>query len=78
MTFEELTPEQVESLIGPQGPEGPQGPQGAQGPEGPQGPQGDPGPQGEVGPPPIWVTLTQAEYDALEPDPNTVYLVVEE
>ena len=62
---------------GPIGPEGPQGLQGEQGPEGPQGPQGDVGPQGEVGPPPAWVTLTQAEYDALTPDPNTVYLVVE-
>ena len=78
MSFEELTQEQVESLIGPQGPEGPQGPQGEQGPEGPEGPQGDVGPQGEVGPPPAWETLTQAEYDALEPDPNTVYLVVAE
>ena len=62
---------------GPIGPEGPQGPQGEQGLEGPQGPQGDVGPQGEVGPPPAWVTLTQAEYDGLTPDPNTVYLVVE-
>lgn len=105
MTFEDLTPEQVETLRGPQGlqgeqgtqgiqgvqglpgdrgetgpigPEGPQGPQGEQGLEGPPGPQGDVGPQGEVGPPPAWVALTQAEYDALTPDPNTVYLVVAE
>ena len=101
MTFEELTPAQVESLRGPQGIQGPEGPQGIQGiqglpgdrgetgqigPEGqqgiqgeigPQGPQGDKGDTGDVGPPPTWVTLTQAEYDALTPDPNTVYLVVE-
>lgn len=35
------------------------------------GPQGPPGPQGE------WVSLTQAEYDALSPpDPNTLYVIV--
>lgn len=103
MIFEDLSPEQRESLRGPQGPiglEGPEGPQGIQGvqglpgdrgetgPIGPEGPRGDIGPEGpqgeqglkgdtgDVGPPPTWVTLTQAEYDALEPDPNTVYLVV--
>lgn len=101
MTFEELTPAQVESLRGPQGIQGPEGPQGIQGiqglpgdrgetgqigpegprgeigPEGPQGEQGLKGDTGDVGPPPTWVTLTRVEYDALTPDSNTVYLVVE-
>ena len=90
MSFEDLTYEQLESLRGPEGPRGLRGEPGEQGPQGDPGPQGDKGekgekgdtgeqgPQGEVGPPPAWVALTQAEYDALEPDPNTVYLVVEE
>lgn len=80
MTFEELSPEQIESLRGPQGPQGEQGIQGLQGEQGPQGEpglQGEKGDTGAVGPPPTWVALTQAEYDALEPDPDTVYLVVE-
>lgn len=42
-TYEDFTPEQLESL---RGPEGPQGPQGIQGPEGPKGPQGERGYQG--------------------------------
>src|SRR5699024_6061892 len=37
MTFEDLTPEQVENLRGEQGPEGPQGPQGPQGEQGADG-----------------------------------------
>ncbi len=81
MTFEELTYEQLESLRGPVGPRGVRGETGDPGPQGEKGDKGDTGdvgPQGEVGPPPTWVALTQAEYDALEPDPNTVYLVVEE
>ena len=45
-TYEDFTPEQLESL---RGPEGPQGPQGIQGPEGPQGPQGERGYQGLQG-----------------------------
>ena len=61
MTFEDLTPAQIESLkgekgdkgdTGPQGPKGetgPQGPQGDTGPQGPQGPKGDTGPQGPQG-----------------------------
>lgn len=58
MTFEELTPEQIESLRGPQGEQGIQGLQGEQGlqgdigpvgPEGPQGPQGEQGEQGIQG-----------------------------
>lgn len=43
MTFEDLTPEQRESLRGPQGIRGPQGVQGERGPEGPQGPMGPAG-----------------------------------
>ena len=52
-TYDDFTPEQLESLRGPQGEVGPQGPQGVQGPEGPQGPKGDTGdtgPQGPTGP----------------------------
>src|SRR5699024_5974730 len=37
MTFEDITPEQVENLRGEQGPEGPQGPQGPQGEQGADG-----------------------------------------
>lgn len=56
ITFEELTPEQMELLRGPQGPEGPKGDTGdtgETGPEGPRGPKGDTGatgPQGIQGP----------------------------
>lgn len=78
MTFEELSYEQIESIRGPIGPRGVRGETGDPGPQGEKGDKGDTGAQGEVGPPPIWISLTQAEYDALEPDPNTVYLVVEE
>lgn len=55
MTFEELTPEQKESLKGAQGPQGakgdtgPAGPQGPKGETGPQGPKGNTGPQGPAG-----------------------------
>lgn len=36
------------------------------------GPQGPPGPQGQ------WISLTQAEYDALDPpDPETLYVIIE-
>ena len=52
-TYDDFTPEQLESLRGPQGEVGPQGPQGVQGSEGPQGPKGDTGatgPQGIPGP----------------------------
>lgn len=48
-TYDDFTPEQLESLRGPQGEVGPQGPQGVQGPEGPQGPKGDTGEQGPKG-----------------------------
>jgi hypothetical protein len=50
ITFEELTPEQMELLRGPQGPEGPKGDKGDTGPEGPQGPKGDKGDTGPTGP----------------------------
>ncbi len=65
---------------GPQGPTGPQGPQGETGPTGPQGETGPQGPTGPTGPAggtgnPI-VTLTQAQYDALQTkDPNTQYII---
>ena len=53
MTFEDLTPEQKESLkgdVGPAGPTGPQGPKGDIGETGPEGKQGPEGPRGETGP----------------------------
>lgn len=65
MTFSDLTPEQKESLRGPQGIQGPQGEKGEkgdtgekgadgavgpQGEKGEQGPIGETGPQGEIGP----------------------------
>lgn len=71
----------VQGLPGDRGETGPiglEGPQGIQGEIGPQGPQGIQGETGAVGPAPTWVTLTQAAYDALTPDPNTIYLVVAE
>ena len=46
VTFEELTPEQIEEIRGPQGEQGLPGEQGERGEPGPQGPQG---PQGEEG-----------------------------
>ena len=59
VSFDELTPEQLDMLkgpkgdqgpIGPQGPKGEQGPAGERGPEGPQGEQGIQGPEGPQGP----------------------------
>jgi hypothetical protein len=41
ITFEELTPEQKETLRGEPGPQGPQGEQGPAGPQGEQGPAGE-------------------------------------
>lgn len=65
---------------GPTGPAGPTGPQGATGPQGTTGPQGATGatgPQGATGPEGQWVTLTQAQYDALSPPaPGTLYVIV--
>ena len=72
-------PQGIQGLKGEVGLQGDRGLQGDPGPEGPQGLQGEQGLKGDtgaVGPAPTWVTLTQAEYDALTPDPNTVYLVV--
>jgi hypothetical protein len=76
-------PEGPEGPAGTKGDTGPEGPEGPEGPQGPQGPQGDTGPPGEV--PADVVTsldldaidvLTQAEYDALTPDPRTLYVIV--
>lgn len=47
VSFDELTDEQRESLVGPQGPEGKQG---EQGPAGQNGKDGAPGPEGPQGP----------------------------
>ena len=86
LNYSDMSPEEVANIKGPEGPQGPQGLPGSKGiqgdvgPRGPQGPKGDTGAtglKGDTGPPPAWVALTQAEYNALEPDPNTVYLVVE-
>ena len=49
-TYEDFTPEQLESLKGPKGDIGEPGPQGETGPVGPQGESGVPGPAGETGP----------------------------
>lgn len=52
VSFDELTPEQLEMLKGPKGDAGPQGPQGEQGPiglQGPEGPEGPMGPKGDTG-----------------------------
>ena len=52
VSFDELTPEQLDMLKGPKGdtgPQGPQGPQGIQGEQGQEGPEGPQGPQGETG-----------------------------
>ena len=37
------------------------------------GPQGLQGPQGDSS---TWVVLTQAEYDAITPDPDTLYIII--
>lgn len=49
-TYEDFTPEQLESLKGPKGDIGEPGPKGDTGPVGPQGEPGVPGPAGETGP----------------------------
>lgn len=49
-TYEDFTPEQLESLKGPKGDIGEPGPKGETGPVGPQGEPGVPGPAGETGP----------------------------
>ena len=53
------------------GPQGPQGIQGVKGDTGSTGASGGMGPAGET-----WVVVTQAEYDALTPDSDTLYIVV--
>lgn len=60
MTFEELTPEQKETLKGDKGdtgPEGPQGPKGDTGPTGPAGADGSPGAKGDPGTPGAAATI---------------------
>lgn len=47
VVFESLTPEQLETITGPEGPAGADGPEGPQGPEGPEGPQGPAGADAE-------------------------------
>ena len=51
VSFDELTPEQIDMLKGPKGDTGEQGPTGPQGPKGDTGPQGPVGPQGPKGDP---------------------------
>jgi hypothetical protein len=62
-----------QGLQGIQGPQGSQGIQGFQGLTGPQGVKGDVGPEGEV---PV-VSLTQAAYDALAHDDETLYIITD-
>ena len=50
VSFNELTPEQLDMLKGPKGDTGPQGPKGDKGDVGPQGEQGIQGPKGDTGP----------------------------
>lgn len=49
VSFDELTPAQIDMLKGPKGDQGDTGPVGPQGPQGIQGPQGEQGPQGIQG-----------------------------
>lgn len=56
------------------GPKGDTGATGATGATGPQGPQGIPGAiNSDIT---AIETVTQAEYDALTPNPNTLYIIV--
>jgi hypothetical protein len=58
-------------IPGQPGPPGPAGPDGLPGSMGPTGPAGPPGASG------VWVSMTQAAYDALATkDPNTLYVIV--
>ena len=76
----------VEDLELIPGPQGPQGEQGIQGPQGIQGIQGEQGPQGEQGIPGAafddvlnMVSISQVDYDALDPKiSTTLYLIPEE
>ena len=65
---------------GPQGTPGPAGTPGATGSQGPAGTPGTTGPQGPAGPQGaqgVWVSMTQAAYNALgTKDPNTLYVIV--
>lgn len=58
------------------GPQGEQGEKGDTGDTGPQGEQGVQGIQGVPGPPLNWLQVTQAEYNALTPDPAVLYVVI--
>ena len=49
VTFESLTPDQVEQITGPPGPQGEPGEPGEPGPPGEQGEPGEPGPKGDPG-----------------------------
>lgn len=74
MRFEELTPQQRESLKGAQGPAGPPGPVG---PPGPRGANGEPG-QNIInqngGQPLKYWAGTKSQYDAIAvKDANTIY-----
>lgn len=52
------------------------GPRGLPGPKGDPGPQGIQGIQGIQGEPGQWTQVTQAQYDALTPDPAILYVVI--
>ena len=49
VSFDELTPAQLDMLKGPKGDKGDTGAQGPQGPQGPKGPSGERGPSGQQG-----------------------------
>lgn len=66
--FDELTPEQMDLLRGPQGEPGPAGKDGKDGKDGEpgkKGDKGDKGDQGPAGPKGDSYTITQADYDAI-------------
>ena len=58
VSFDELTPEQLDMLKGPKGDKGDTGAQGPQGPQGIQGPKGD---KGETGAP-VTITVDNVKY----------------
>lgn len=65
-----ITPQDLAAIVAPLVPPGEPGEPGADGEDGDPGPQGPPGPQ--------MVSLTMAEYDALEPkDPAVYYDIID-
>lgn len=77
-----MGPQGIQGLQGIQGPigltgaQGPIGLTGIQGPIGNTGPTGPIGNTGPAGPPLNWAQVTQAEYNALTPNPATLYVII--